>query len=174
LPNITNEYIAQCIYDSIKDPYCPVFQIGDILSKAESDANERIQMLRKGGVIQIEITWNCDYDYYSSKCQPKYSFYRFDLPFKQSQTASGFNFRFADKYLDMNTGQINRTLTKAFGLRFIINVIGKAGQFNAIPLLLAIGSGLGLLSLSSLVADCYLQVKALRTKNKEDKIELIK
>lgn len=174
MPNITNEYIAQCVYDPIDDPYCPVFQIGDILTQAESDPNERIQMLKKGGVIQIEISWNCDYDYYSSKCQPKYSFYRFDLPFKESQTASGFNFRYAEKYLDTKTGQYNRTLTKAFGLRFIINVVGKAGQFNAIPLLLAIGSGLGLLSLSSLVADCYLQVKALRTKNKDDKKENFK
>jgi hypothetical protein len=34
---------------------------------------------------------------------------------------------------------------KAFGLRFIIIVNAKAGKFNFIPLLVTVGSGIGLL-----------------------------
>ena len=47
-------------------------------------------------------------------------------------------------------------LYKAFGLRFIISVNGQAGRFSIIPLMITIGAGLGLMSLSVLVADCVL------------------
>ena len=49
--------------------------------------------MKKGGVIQIIIEWNCDYDF-GKECLPKYSFRRFDIPFKQTATSSGFNFRY--------------------------------------------------------------------------------
>jgi P2X purinoceptor 4 len=71
----------------------------------------------KGGVIQILIEWNCNLDL-GKECLPKYSFRRFDIPFKQTATSSGFNFRFADKFNIENKEQ--RILYKAYGLRFII------------------------------------------------------
>ena len=46
----------------------------------------------KGGVIEIIIEWNCDFDL-GPLCLPKYSFRRFDTPFKETATSSGFNFR---------------------------------------------------------------------------------
>jgi P2X purinoceptor 4 len=49
-----------------------------------------------------------------------------------------------------------RMLYKAFGLRFIINVSGTAGKFNILPLMLTIGAGIGLMSISVLIADCVL------------------
>ena len=85
---------------------------------------------------------------------PKYSFSRFDVPYNQNSSASGFNFRFADKY--QVEGQTYRTLVKAYGIRLIIIVDGKAGQFNMMPLLLTLGSGLGLLSLATIVTDLIL------------------
>ena len=46
-----------------------------------------------------------------------------------------------------------RTLTKAFGLRFIISVSGQAGRFDVIQLSLNIGSLIGILGLATFVCD---------------------
>ena len=62
--------------------------------------------------------------------------------------------RFAEKF-EVN-GTMHRILIKAFGLRFVISVSGKAGKFNVVPTLLTIGSGLGLLSVATIVADFFL------------------
>jgi len=48
-------------------------------------------------------------------------------------------------------GKMHRDLIKAFGIRFIIKVSGTAGKFNIIPLLLNIGSGIGLLAIVSYI-----------------------
>ena len=103
-------------------------------------------------MILIEIIWDCDLDFNDSDCFPVYSFRRFDT--KETITASGFNFRFANKYFDKN--EEYRVLYKAYGLRFIINVSGTAGRFSVVPLMLSVGAGLGLMSLSVLVADCVM------------------
>lgn len=94
LQNITNDYISTCKHHPVTDPYCPVFLVKDILEEAEPNKKERDQMLVKGGVIQIEIAWNCNLDVDFNKCMPKYSFERFDLKFTESSAASGFNFRY--------------------------------------------------------------------------------
>ncbi len=104
-----------------------MFRISYIMEQAEHNETERYLMLLKGGVIQIEIIWNCNFDLYS-KCLPIYSFTRFDLPFYETKSASGFNFRFTNKFI--NNAQEQRVLYKAYGLRFIITVSGKAGKFN--------------------------------------------
>ncbi|CAF1057371.1 unnamed protein product [Brachionus calyciflorus] len=153
LRNITNTYISRCTYHDLKDPYCPVFQVGYILDKAEPNQTEKYLMLIKGGVVIIEIIWNCDFDLYS-RCLPKYFFKRFDLPFGETSTASGFNFRFANRFRKSNVEY--RELYKAFGLRFIINVSGIGGKFNLVPLMMTIGAGLGLMSISVLIADCVM------------------
>ena len=63
-----------------------------------------------------------------------------------------------------------RELTKAYGLRFLIVVEGKAGRFSFLPLLLTLGSGLGLLSLATIIIDIVLlNVMAKKTFYKEIK-----
>ena len=47
LANMTNDYFANCLNDPVKDPYCPIFRVGDIMKAAEPDQNERRQMLEK-------------------------------------------------------------------------------------------------------------------------------
>lgn len=47
-----------------------------------------------------------------------------------------------------------RTLVKAYGLRFIIEVVGEGRRFHIIPLLVTVGSGVGLLAIVSLCVDC--------------------
>lgn len=108
-------------------------------------------MMLRGGVILIEIIWECNFDF-ETLCLPKYQFHRFDS--KQTSTASGFNFRFANRFRE--NGTEIRELYKAYGLRFIINVSGTAGKFNIVPLMLTIGAGIGLMSISVILADCVL------------------
>ena len=62
--------------------------------------------------------------------------------------------RFANKY--KSNGKEYRTLYKAFGLRFIIDVSGTGRRFSVIPLFTTIGAGIGLLSIGSYIADFVL------------------
>lgn len=41
----------------------------------------------------MRINWSCDYDFFSPECLPKYTFNRFDVPYKEKSAGSGFNFR---------------------------------------------------------------------------------
>jgi hypothetical protein len=91
---MTNSYISSCTYDKFTDPLCPVFTLRTVLEEAEPDGFEREQMLLKGDVVQIEVIWNCNLDY-RGECHPKYSFSRFEMPFKNSTAATGFNFRYS-------------------------------------------------------------------------------
>ena len=56
-----------------------------------------------------------------------------------------FGNRFANYFHE--NGTLYRDLIKAYGIRFVVKVTGKAGKFNIVPLLLNVGSGLGLLAL---------------------------
>jgi hypothetical protein len=47
-------------------------------------------------------------------------------------------------------GVEKRDLVKAYGIRYIIKVTGRAGKFSIVPLLLNIGSGIGLLAIVSI------------------------
>lgn len=77
--------------------------------------------------------------------------------------------RFANKYA--YEGKEQRVLYKAYGIRIIINVSGTAGKFAIIPLMMTIGTGFGLMSISVIVADCVMlhctKKKSLYQKIKE-------
>jgi hypothetical protein len=47
LPNFTNYYISTCRYHPVKNPYCPIFLVDDILQYAEPDFKENEQMILK-------------------------------------------------------------------------------------------------------------------------------
>ena len=47
-------------------------------------------------------------------------------------------------YYHINNTEYRKQI-KAFGLRFIIQVDARAGKFNFIPMLVSLGSGIGLL-----------------------------
>ena len=47
LPNATNSYLSTCLNNPNTDPYCPVFQIKDILNSVEPDQNEQTQIFLK-------------------------------------------------------------------------------------------------------------------------------
>ena len=56
---------------------------------------------------------------------------------------SNYYVRYSEAFFINNTEF--RRHVKAFGIRFIIVVNSKAGKFDFIPLLISVGSGIGLL-----------------------------
>ncbi|XP_027646878.2 P2X purinoceptor 5 isoform X2 [Falco peregrinus] len=144
-------YLKSCYY-SKEHPYCPIFTLGNIVQWAESDFQE---MALEGGVIGIQIEWNCDLDKAPSECNPHYSFSRLDNKFAEKSISSGYNFRFAKYYRDAE-GVDYRTLIKAYGIRFDVMVNGKAGKFNIIPTIINVGSGLALMGAGAFFCDLVL------------------
>lgn len=85
----------------------------------------------------------------------------------------------------MVDGVVYRTLYKAYGLRIIITVTGRAGKFSILPLMITVGAGFGLMGLSVLIADCILlnfthkrklfqKLKAIDAKEAYSNAELLK
>ncbi|KAM6372816.1 P2X purinoceptor 5 isoform 1-T1 [Pluvialis apricaria] len=144
-------YLKSCRY-STEHPYCPIFLLGNIVRWAGSDFQE---MALEGGVIGIQIEWNCDLDKAPSECNPHYSFSRLDNKYAEKSVSSGYNFRFAKYYRDAE-GVDYRTLIKAYGIRFDVMVNGKAGKFNIIPTIINIGSGLALMGAGAFFCDLVL------------------
>ncbi|XP_071620999.1 P2X purinoceptor 5 isoform X6 [Heliangelus exortis] len=144
-------YLKSCRY-STEHPYCPIFVLGNIVRWAGSDFQE---MALEGGVIGIQIEWNCDLDKAPSECNPHYSFSRLDNKFVEKTISSGYNFRFAKYYQDAE-GVDYRTLIKAYGIRFDVMVNGKAGKFNIIPTIINVGSGLALMGAGAFFCDLVL------------------
>ncbi|XP_013384595.1 P2X purinoceptor 4 isoform X2 [Lingula anatina] len=140
-----DKYLSKCRWSRDKDPYCPIFRLEDLISAAGEDY---LVMAYKGGVIDININWDCNLDYAETNCRPTYTISRVD---KNETVSPGWNFRYADFYVV--DGVNTRTLYKAYGIRFIITITGKAGKFNIVPMLLNIGAGLGLLTLSTVLSD---------------------
>ena len=76
-----------CIYKKHKPSthLCPIFRLGDIVELAGGNFSK---IAIKGGVISIQITWNCDLDWnFEEYCLPKYNFRVLDN--------TGWNFRHA-------------------------------------------------------------------------------
>ncbi|CAH1792954.1 unnamed protein product, partial [Owenia fusiformis] len=157
-------YLKRCRWNAEKDPYCPIFTLESMTDAAGENYEE---MAVKGGVMNIIIRWDCNLDYDPSECVPKYEFRRLDD--KDAKISKGWNFRYAYYYEDTKQ-KTQRTLVKAYGIRWIISVHGTAGKFNFVPLLLNFGSGIALLSLATIVCDIItLYVLKMGTFYKEKK-----
>ncbi|XP_045842385.1 P2X purinoceptor 5 isoform X1 [Meles meles] len=135
-----------------KNPYCPIFRLGSVVSWTGSNFQEIAQ---QGGVIGIQIEWDCDLDKAPSECNPRYSFSRLDNKFSENSISAGYNFRFAKYYRD-GAGVEFRTLMKAYGIRFDVMVNGKAGKFSIIPTIINIGSGVALMGAGAFFCDLVL------------------
>ncbi|XP_046302102.1 P2X purinoceptor 4 isoform X1 [Marmota monax] len=149
LPNTTTTYLKSCIYDARTDPFCPIFRLGKIVENAGHSFQD---MAVEGGIMGIQINWDCNLDRAASLCLPRYSFRRLDTRDLDHNVSPGYNFRFAKYYRDL-TGVEQRTLIKAYGIRFDIIVFGKAGKFDIIPTMINIGSGLALLGVATVLCD---------------------
>ncbi|XP_064531150.1 P2X purinoceptor 4 isoform X3 [Pseudopipra pipra] len=90
LPTINSTYLKDCIYDAHTDPFCPIFRLGQIVEAAGQDFQE---MAVEGGVMALQINWDCNLDRAASHCVPKYSFRRLDNKDAAHTVSPGYNFR---------------------------------------------------------------------------------
>ncbi|KAM9810567.1 P2X purinoceptor 7 [Neosynchiropus ocellatus] len=146
LPWMNVDYLKNCRRAS--DSLCPIFRLGDIVREAGEKFSE---MAIEGGVMGIQIKWDCNLDYFMGRCLPKYSFRRLDEKESNKTLYPGHNFRYA-RYRTVN-GLEERTLYKAFGIRFDVMVFGQAGRFSFIQLIIYIGSTLCYYALTTMIID---------------------
>ncbi|CAF0944451.1 unnamed protein product [Adineta steineri] len=146
--------LKPCVFHPKKNTDCPIFGLDYILEEAEKNETERQLMLLYGGVISVKLDWDCNLDRNIKLCKPVYTFDRLDTPFHEERFSIGFNFRFASHWKDNET--YLRLLRKAYGLRFIVSVSGKAGKFDFITLTLNTGSLVGIFGLATFLCDYIL------------------
>ncbi|XP_029527006.2 P2X purinoceptor 5-like isoform X1 [Oncorhynchus nerka] len=165
-----DSYLKRCSYDNDLHPYCPIFRLGDLVSRTGHDFQD---MAVVGGSVGILIEWNCDLDKDYSQCNPEYSFTRLDMNLNSSVT-SGYNFRYARYYKD-EAGECYRTLYKVYGIRFDIMVNGRAGKFNIIPTVIAIGSGLAIMGMGKFACDMiFVYMLSTSSFYRDRKFEILK
>ncbi|KAF4520677.1 hypothetical protein B566_EDAN006353 [Ephemera danica] len=135
--NVTEIYLHNCTFNETTDLFCPVFRIGHLVRGAGLNFST---VALKGAIISIVIRWYCNLDLdIDTYCIPKYSFQSLsDDSGEVASKAPGWNFKHAT-YHEFN----RRTLFKAYGIKFIIDVQGQGRQFQFYPMFVAIGSGLG-------------------------------
>ncbi|KAL0994411.1 hypothetical protein UPYG_G00121870 [Umbra pygmaea] len=165
-----DSYLKRCSYDDVLNPYCPIFHLGDLVSRTGHNFQE---MAVAGGSVGILIEWICDLDQDYSQCNPHYSFTRLDINLNNS-VASGYNFRYARYYKD-ETGASYRNLYKVYGIRFDIMVNGRAGKFNIIPTVIAIGSGLAIMGMGKFACDMiFVYMLSTSSFYRDRKFEILK
>ncbi|KFP96560.1 P2X purinoceptor 7, partial [Leptosomus discolor] len=142
--NIPPNLNTSCTYNKINSPLCPIFRLGDILQEAKENFSE---VAVKGGIIAIEINWDCNLDSWFYDCSPKYGFRRLD----HRKIEPGFHFRYA-RYYKLTHGVEQRTLFKVYGIRFDVLVFGTGRKFNSVELIKNIGS---MISYFGLVRDLF-------------------
>ncbi|XP_046876504.1 P2X purinoceptor 1 isoform X2 [Hypomesus transpacificus] len=151
---VDSKYIRRCLYNPVTDPLCPIFRLGDIVNLSGFNFPT---IAKVGGAIGIVIDWTCNLDLHRSKCRPSYTFHGlYGNPDEKdmARTSVGYNFRFAKHYVD--GGVKKRTLYKVFGIRMDIIVSSVARKFDIIPTLTAIGSGVGIFGVATVVCDLVL------------------
>ncbi|XP_056140315.1 P2X purinoceptor 1 [Lampris incognitus] len=152
--SVDASYIGKCLHDADNAPLCPIFRLGDIvrLSGFNFDTIARV-----GGAIGIVVDWTCNLDLDVKHCKPKYNFhglYGNPGEMDKARASVGYNFRYARHY--MEDKQQKRTLLKVFGIRIEIIVQSLARKFDIIPTLTAIGSGVGIFGVATVVCDLVL------------------
>lgn len=126
-----------------------LFSLREITDRA-CDGDCSFEDIRgNGGVVLANAIFDCDanQDLNVDNCQPDWEFSRID-------EGAGFNFR---TVFYNSTLQGERLLKKLYGVRTVIVITGQAGKYDTVALLIALGSGLGLLGLASAIADFLLQ-----------------
>ncbi|XP_071998236.1 P2X purinoceptor 6 isoform X2 [Engystomops pustulosus] len=148
IPSNTNKtleqtYLRSCTYDPVTSPYCPVFKVSEMMKQAGHTFTE-LSFL--GGVVGIDIMWNCDLDQSDSTCKPQYLFRLQDRK---------NNFRTATYYWDRENREY-RDLLKLYGIRLEISVTGEARKFALIPTFINLGIGCAFLGAITLLCDLIL------------------
>lgn len=146
--NIPPGLNISCTFHKTQNPQCPIFRLGDIFRETGDRFSD---VAVQGGIMGIEIYWDCNLDRWFHRCRPKYSFRRLDDKTANESLYPGYNFRYAKYYKENNVEK--RTLIKVFGIRFDILVFGTGGKFDIIQLIVYIGSTLSYFGLATVCID---------------------
>ncbi|XP_051552669.1 P2X purinoceptor 1-like isoform X1 [Myxocyprinus asiaticus] len=152
--SVNQSYINRCLYHPMNDPLCPIFRLGDIVERSGFNFSE---IARVGGSIGILIDWDCNLDLSIRYCKPNYEFhglYGTGKDDKEEKPSLGYNFRYGKYFVEDKVEK--RTLMKVFGIRINIIVHGRAGKFDIIPTLMAVGSGVGIFGVATVICDLLL------------------
>ncbi|UJR37581.1 hypothetical protein I4U23_030280 [Adineta vaga] len=144
--NVRDDTNFSCRYNKETDSRCPIIRIGDILNSLNTS---QTALLHEGGLIEIRQDWTCNFDFHHDKCYPTLTFSL--LQSGDDKQSPGVNYRAAQKYR-MNDTDF-RALSKIYGLRFVLAISGKGGQFDIVNLFVAIGSGIGFMVIADIVCD---------------------
>ncbi|XP_074468239.1 P2X purinoceptor 1 isoform X2 [Sebastes fasciatus] len=147
-------YISKCLHNPVTAPLCPIFRLGDIVNMSGFNFET---IAKVGGAIGIVVDWTCNFDVDVKHCRPKYNFhglYGNPAETDKARASVGYNFRYAKHYLEDKVPK--RTLLKVFGIRLDIIVQSLARKFDIIPTLTAIGSGVGIFGVATVVCDLVL------------------
>ncbi|XP_067222509.1 P2X purinoceptor 4a-like [Chanodichthys erythropterus] len=167
LPNMSRSYLDNCVFHRNKDPNCPIFRIKDIFEETREDFQT---MAVHGGVMAVQIQWDCDLD--KGLCAPQYSFRRTDKKDPKSSETQVHNLRFA-KYYKNSDGKDTRTLFKAYGIRFDVLVYGEAKQSDFLITIFNVGALLSYVKVVDFIIDkIFLCVDKEYKKKKFDEHQL--
>lgn len=137
-------------------PGLNLFTVRDMLERANSTFEDASKF---GAVVTVDMRWDCDLDMDVELCNPTFNFVRLDDPDTDTPTAQGYQFNYAHHYYMRTGNQTNavveehRDLYKVWGVRFIFMVSGTGSMFDTSTLLINVGAGLALLTVSVIVAD---------------------
>lgn len=147
--DVDSNYISSCLYHPLDAPLCPIFKLGDVIQLSGLNFQT---VAKVGGAIGIVVDWTCNFDVHVKHCKPEYTFH--GLYGSKEGSSVGYNFRFARHYMEDKIQK--RTLLKVFGIRFDIIVQSLARKFDIIPTFTAIGSGVGIFGVATVVCDLVL------------------
>nr|XP_023995094.1 P2X purinoceptor 1-like [Salvelinus alpinus] len=153
---IDNDYVRNCLYDPKTSPLCPIFGLGDLVQLSGFNFSD---IAKVGGAIGIIIDWTCNLDHAQSECKPIYSFHGlYGNPNETDEARASLGYNFSHWVCKaLYGGQAGeRTPMKVFGIRFDIIVRSVARKFDIIPTLTAIGSGVGIFGVATVVCDLIL------------------
>ncbi|KAL5967577.1 P2X purinoceptor 4 [Taenia solium] len=156
---MNNTYLKMCrfnVSDEV-DRHCPRFRIQDVIRLSGADVR---YILLHGGIIDININWDCDLDTALEKCIPAYSF-RYLGALTSTATAKQDVVQMDDKYYlefadYFTSSQHRRMLHKFNGIQFLISVTGKGGRFSLLEFSMKIGSCMALFGTASLLCNLIL------------------
>lgn len=146
-------YLQRCTYDDKANKACPVFRLNYIVEQAQKgidSAQSYAELARDGAVISVKVVWRCNFDVDWKLCNPTYEFARLDQG-EDSKISKGYNYRYTKTYFI--NGVETRQLVKAYGILFLVTTDATAAAFDIATTLLNIGSGIGLLTLASVICD---------------------
>ena len=127
-------------------PGLTLFTVGEMVRRAGvADFGDVVD---KGAVLLVTIKFACNLDEPLDVCRPEFVFNRVDPP-----AAPGFSYRYEATGVAADNVTAIRNLFKVFGVRVLFRVYGRAGRFNMVGLLQAIGASLTLIGVASLLTD---------------------